>query len=210
MKKAAIIPAILILALSLAGTARERGTSRAGSSPRKASPSPGSRSSSPGRRSRTRRRPRGPRASSASPSVYPGPDYSVQDRAWPTTRRPSGTGIFVAVGGSATVDLVLEPGKPEEQVAAAGSLPAIDRKKMVAGAQFGWLELQTLPTARDPWAVVALVPVGPPRPRERRRQRIRPAARRRRQGRRLERREQRLADRRHRRHRSRGGRARRP
>ena len=29
---------------------------------------------------------------------------------------------------------------------------------MTAGAQFGWPELQTLPTTRDPWAVVALVP----------------------------------------------------
>ncbi len=131
--------------------------SRAGSSPRKASPSPGSRSSSPGRRSRTRRRPRGPRASTASPPSIPGPDYSVTtDLAdYKTAVR---SGVFVAVGGSATVDLVLEPGKPEEQAVAAGSLPAVDRKKMTAGAQFGWPELQTLPTTRDPWAVVALVP----------------------------------------------------
>jgi hypothetical protein len=156
LKKAAIIPAILILALSLTaqvGTGNVQGRIVT----KEGKPLAGvkvilSRPPLADQKTTT-----GPAGSYRFPSVFPGPDYSVTtDLAdYKTAVR---SGVFVAVGGSATVDLVLEPGKPEEQAVAAGSLPAIDRKKMTAGAQFGWPELQTLPTTRDPWAIVALVP----------------------------------------------------
>ncbi|MCK7461649.1 MAG: carboxypeptidase-like regulatory domain-containing protein [Sphingobacterium sp.] len=91
------------------------------------------------------------------PAVYPGPDYAVKAER-PDHKTAVRSGVVVLVGGHVTVDLVLEPGKPEEQAAASGTLPAIDRKATTRGPQFGRTELQTLPTVRDPWAIAALAP----------------------------------------------------
>lgn len=156
MKKAAIIPAILILALSLSaqpGTGKIQGRIVT----KEGKPLAGvkvilSRPPLADRKTTT-----GPAGIYRFPSVFPGPDYSVRTELadYKTAVR---SGVFVAVGGSATVDLVLEPGKAEEQDAAPGTLPAIDRKKMTIGTQFGRTELQTLPTVRDPWAIAALAP----------------------------------------------------
>jgi Carboxypeptidase regulatory-like domain len=91
------------------------------------------------------------------PSVFPGFGYSVKAELvdFKTATR---TGIVVALGATSAIDLVLEPGKPEEQVTQTAASPTIDRGKMTTGAHFGWAELQVLPTARDPWAIIQLVP----------------------------------------------------
>jgi hypothetical protein len=91
------------------------------------------------------------------PAVFPASDYSLKAELadFKTATR---SGVVVALGGRVSIRFVLEPGKPEEMVAVTTPSPAIDLTKFTAGASFGWLELQTLPTARDPWVIVQLVP----------------------------------------------------
>ncbi len=91
------------------------------------------------------------------PSVPPGPDYTLKAEL-PDHKTAVRSGVVVRTGGSAAVDLVLEVGKSEEQALAAAALPAIDRRLAATEAEFGRTTLQTLPTARDPWAVAQLAP----------------------------------------------------
>jgi hypothetical protein len=91
------------------------------------------------------------------PAVFPGPDYVVRaelDEYKVAVR----SGLAVTVGGHVTVDLALEPGKPGEEVTEAGPSPLVDEKKFTTGAELGVMELQSLPTARDPWVIAQLVP----------------------------------------------------
>jgi len=91
------------------------------------------------------------------PAVFPGPDYVVRaelDEYKVAVR----SGLAVTVGGHLTVDFVLEPGKPGEEVTVAGPSSPVDGKKFTTGAELGWTELQSLPTARDPWVIAQLVP----------------------------------------------------
>ena len=91
------------------------------------------------------------------PAVFPGPDYSLKAELadFKTTARSA---VVVALGGSTAIDLVLEPGKPEETVSVNAASPGIDRTKFTSGASFGRIELQSLPTTRDPWVILQLVP----------------------------------------------------
>jgi len=91
------------------------------------------------------------------PSVFPGDGYAVkaEHADFKTAVR---TSVVVRAGGRSSVDLVLEPGKPEEQTAVTTAFPTIDRKRMTTGADFGRAELQILPSARDPWVILQLVP----------------------------------------------------
>jgi hypothetical protein len=91
------------------------------------------------------------------PAVFPGADYSLKAELaeFKTAAR---SGVVVTLGGRVAVDLVLEPGKAEETVSVAAPSPVIDKTRFTSGASFAWGELQILPTARDPWAIVQLVP----------------------------------------------------
>jgi hypothetical protein len=91
------------------------------------------------------------------PALRPANDYSLKAERddLKTSVRP---GLVVEVGGRLSLDLVLEPGKPEETVSVTAPAPAVDRARFGRGASFGAAELQILPTARDPWAIVQLVP----------------------------------------------------
>ncbi len=91
------------------------------------------------------------------PAVFPAADYSLKAELadFKTTTR---SGVIVTLGGTVAVDLVLEPGKAEETVSVTAPSPIIDRTTFTTGASFAWAELQILPTARDPWAIVQLVP----------------------------------------------------
>jgi hypothetical protein len=91
------------------------------------------------------------------PSVFPGTEYSLKAEL-ADHKTVNRSNIVVTIGGSVVTDLVLEPGKPEELINVTAPIPVIDRAKMTAGAQFGWTELQTLPTVRDPWAIAGLAP----------------------------------------------------
>jgi hypothetical protein len=91
------------------------------------------------------------------PSVLPGPDYGLRaEKA--EFRTATRSGVVVTVGGTTAADIVLEPGKAEEVIAVTTPSPAIDRTRFTSGASFGAAELQALPTARDPWVILQLVP----------------------------------------------------
>jgi hypothetical protein len=91
------------------------------------------------------------------PAVVPAEDYSLRAELaeFKIVNRP---GLAVSVGGHTPVTIVLEPGKPGEEVTVATPSPGVDRARFTSGASFGWMALQTLPTARDPWVIVQLVP----------------------------------------------------
>jgi Carboxypeptidase regulatory-like domain len=91
------------------------------------------------------------------PSVLPAADYTVKAEH-PEHRTASRANVIVRIGGRSTVDLVMEVGKPEEQTAVAGAFPTIDPTRMRQGLDLSRIELQTLPTARDPWIGLQLVP----------------------------------------------------
>jgi Carboxypeptidase regulatory-like domain len=91
------------------------------------------------------------------PSVFPGPDYTITADLveYKVAVRSN---VAVAVGGHVTVNLVLEPGKVGEEVKQAVNVPMVDAKMFSSGRTFGSVELQSLPTARDPWVIAQLVP----------------------------------------------------
>jgi hypothetical protein len=160
LKKAALIPAILIfsLSLSLALTAQPgSGDVQGRVADKEGKPMAGVKVILSKGQDADRRTTTDPAGRFRFPAVYPGSDYAIRAERldYKTAVR---SGVAVLIGGRVTVDLVLEPGKAEEQAAAPGTLPALDRKRMTFGTQFGRTELQTLPTVRDPWAIAALAP----------------------------------------------------
>jgi hypothetical protein len=91
------------------------------------------------------------------PAVFPGSDYSVK-AVHPDYKTTVRTHVVVPMGGRVSFDVPLELGKPEEAVNVTAPTPAIDPTRFASGTAFGWTELQTLPTARNPWVVLQLAP----------------------------------------------------
>jgi hypothetical protein len=91
------------------------------------------------------------------PSVYPGTGYAVKAELvnFKTVNQPN---VIVTVGASSEINLTLEAGKLEEQVNSKAVTPIVDVRKTTAAWSFGRDELQTLPTPRDPWVIVQLMP----------------------------------------------------
>jgi hypothetical protein len=91
------------------------------------------------------------------PAVFPGPDYTITADLV-EYKIAIRSNITVTVGGHVKVNLVLEPGKAGEEVKQAATVPMVDAKAFSTGRTFDSLELQSLPTARDPWVIAQLVP----------------------------------------------------
>ena len=91
------------------------------------------------------------------PSIHPGTDYGIKAElvGFKTANRAN---IIVKVGTNSEIDLVLEVGKIEEQVTVTVVTPLVDVKGTTAASNVGRYEMQSLPTARDPWAILQLVP----------------------------------------------------
>jgi hypothetical protein len=90
-------------------------------------------------------------------AVYPGRDYSVKAERidFKTVNRAN---VIVTIGANAAIDLTLEAGKLDEQVTSKAVTPIVDVRKTTVEMSFGRVELQTLPTVRNPWAILQLVP----------------------------------------------------
>ena len=91
------------------------------------------------------------------PLLFPGSDYSLKAEH-PDYKTYSRTGIVVALGGRVSLDVALEAGKPEETVAVKTPTAMIDRTRFASATAFGPVQIEGLPTARDPWELLRLVP----------------------------------------------------
>jgi len=91
------------------------------------------------------------------PAIYPGRDYSIKAERidFKTVNRAN---VIVTIGATAAINLTLEAGKIEEQVTIATVTPIVDVRKMTESTSLSREELQTLPTARDPWVILQLIP----------------------------------------------------
>ena len=68
------------------------------------------------------------------------------------------TGIIVALGQQSKIDLTLEQGTLAEEVTVIAVTPTVDAKKTSVGKNVTQEILQSLPTSRDPWNVLQMVP----------------------------------------------------
>lgn len=91
------------------------------------------------------------------PSIYPGTGYALKAELvnFKTVNRAN---VIVTVSASSEIDLTLETGKLEEQVTVKAVTPIVDVRKTTAAWSIGRDEMQALPTARDPWVILQLVP----------------------------------------------------
>ena len=67
-------------------------------------------------------------------------------------------GVIVETGFSAEINTKLEVSTREEVINVTAATPIVDTKNTVTGAVFNRETLDVIPTARDPWVVVNMVP----------------------------------------------------
>ncbi len=70
----------------------------------------------------------------------------------------SQSGIIVQIGKAVEINLAMEVGGLEEQITVVALTPVVDSKKTVVQTNFSNEELQSLPSARDPWVIMQLAP----------------------------------------------------
>ncbi len=68
------------------------------------------------------------------------------------------TGIVIALGTNANMNLVMEVGGLEEQITVTAKTPVVDTKKTAVTQNITQDILQGLPTARDPWVILQMAP----------------------------------------------------
>lgn len=64
-------------------------------------------------------------------------------------------GIRIEIGLNAQTNATLELGSVEQVIQVAGGSPLIDRRDTATSSRFGVEALQAIPSARDPWAILA-------------------------------------------------------
>lgn len=67
-------------------------------------------------------------------------------------------GCIVTVGISTSITITLEIGTIEEEITVTAQNPVIDAKKTTIGQTFTQEDLQSMPTARDPWVLLQMAP----------------------------------------------------
>ncbi len=90
-------------------------------------------------------------------SLNPGKDYQISaelEGFKKTIKRP----IDVYVGGNTEVNITLELGVITEEVVVLASAPVVDAKKVSTSQNVTKEEMQSLPSARDPWVVLQMAP----------------------------------------------------
>ncbi|MGZ5423597.1 MAG: carboxypeptidase regulatory-like domain-containing protein [Candidatus Aminicenantales bacterium] len=91
------------------------------------------------------------------PSVPPGEAYAIK-AGLPGFKTALQVNVIVTIGANVGINLVLEPGRIEEQVDVTAMTPVLDPKKTTMATAFSKDLIQSLPTARDPWVVMQLAP----------------------------------------------------
>jgi hypothetical protein len=90
-------------------------------------------------------------------SISPGPPYRITAEL-PGFKTATRTGVIVRIGSNSEVNLRMDVGTFEEQITVVARTPIVDTKTMTVGTNIDKEALQSLPTARDPWAVLQLAP----------------------------------------------------
>ncbi len=90
-------------------------------------------------------------------SLGPAKDYKIKCEITGFKSRTE-SGIVVVVGGNTNIEVKMEIGVLEEQVTVVARSPVVDNKKTNVGQSITQDILQMLPTARDPWVVLQMVP----------------------------------------------------
>lgn len=67
-------------------------------------------------------------------------------------------GIIVRVGRNTNLTLTMEMGAIEEEVTVTAVSPVVDPKKTEISQTMTYQALQSLPTSRDPWVIIQMVP----------------------------------------------------
>ncbi|MEO8430279.1 MAG: TonB-dependent receptor [Acidobacteriota bacterium] len=66
--------------------------------------------------------------------------------------------VTVVLGKSSVISITMPVAGAVEDVTVHGDAPALDNRKIQTGATFGQKELESIPTTRDPWAILRQVP----------------------------------------------------
>lgn len=90
-------------------------------------------------------------------SLTPARDYSLRAELSGFKTKIE-EGIVVAVAVNTAVTLTMDMGVIEEQVTVTAVSPMVDTKKTTVGRNVDQEQLQSLPTARDPWVVLQMAP----------------------------------------------------
>ncbi len=90
-------------------------------------------------------------------SLSPANDYSIKLELTGFKTKIEGN-IVVAVGVNTNLTLVMEPGVIEEEITVTAVTPVVDPKKTTVSVNVTHVALQSLPTARDPWVFLRMVP----------------------------------------------------
>jgi len=85
------------------------------------------------------------------PGLYQG---KVEQAGFSTNEYPD---IPVHLGGTTTIDVALIPAD-DDSITLTAECPLLDERKISSGATLTREELETLPTARDPWAILQQAP----------------------------------------------------
>ncbi len=91
------------------------------------------------------------------PSIPPGNEYVIAAELQ-GFKKASKTGVIVTLGSNSEINLLMEIGALEEQVTVVAVTPVVDSKKTAVAMNVTKEEMQSLPTARDPWVVMQLAP----------------------------------------------------
>jgi hypothetical protein len=90
-------------------------------------------------------------------SLFPGSDYQLKAEMGGFKTKIE-TGVIVNVGVNANITVVMEVGALEEEVTVIASTPVVTAKKTQITHTVNLEMLQSLPTARDPWVILQMIP----------------------------------------------------
>ncbi len=88
-------------------------------------------------------------------NLYPG-SYALRAdlEGFSTVERP---GLTIKVGGKANIEITLS-GAVKDVITVTGEAPLLDERKVTQGSNVSTVELDKVPTARDPWSLLSQAP----------------------------------------------------
>jgi hypothetical protein len=90
-------------------------------------------------------------------SLFPGKNYVVKAELEGFKTRTE-TGVIVSVGVDTDLKITMEMGVLEEEVTVTAVTPIVEVKKTAITTTVNYDMLQSMPSARDPWVVLQMVP----------------------------------------------------